>query len=268
MSISNVCFVVDKFDTFTVGETEIAGLLGNDVSKVVTSEEVPSSSKVFNSRFVNEIKDPCLYSTPHFSPDFYIRPPREPISQMGASSYSIVKVIKSLLDFSEASTTWFAIYHPHYKEKLGITESAHEPFLLWQLPKPISLLGVSSDCVVKAFAIYHPHYKEKIVSNSTRTFVCAANCLYFLCDWSNLSVPFFLAHDSGPWAAEPGIGEPLRTALHLSCHLQHPFLLGSTLSEMRSTIFEYLAMPQCAAMSEWGERAAGTEKEKKGKMSG
>ena len=94
--------------------------------------------------------------------DFYIRPPREPISQLGVSSHSIVKVINSLPDLPEAITTWFAIYHPQYKEKLGITESAHDPFLLRLLPKPISLLGVSSDCAVKAFAIYHPHYKEKL----------------------------------------------------------------------------------------------------------
>ena len=81
--------------------------------------------------------------------DFYIRPPCEQISLFGALS-----------DVPEASTTWFATHHPHYKENPGMTESAYNPFLLRQSRKRISLLVVSSDRIVK-FATYHPHYKEK-----------------------------------------------------------------------------------------------------------
>ncbi len=65
----------DEIDTFTnkhadvrlsaSGQKEIQGLLEKDVFKVVTldkdvtPEEVPSSTQVFDSRFVDDIKDPC-----------------------------------------------------------------------------------------------------------------------------------------------------------------------------------------------------------------
>ena len=51
------------------------------------------------------------------------------------------------------------------------------------------------------FATYHPHYKDKLVGNPSRTFVCAANCLYFLCVWRNFSAAFFLGDDGGAWIA-------------------------------------------------------------------
>ena len=107
------------------------------------------------------------------------------------------------------------------------------------------------------FAIYHPHYKDKFVGNPTRAFVCATNCLYFLCGWSNLSAAFFLAHDSGAYTAEPGLvtkkGEPPRTSLHLLSRLPSlPSLLFSLkLSKRRLAISECLAMSECATISEW-----------------
>lgn len=48
------------------GQKEIQGLPEKDVfkvitpDKVVTPEEVSSSSQIFDSRFVDEIKDPCI----------------------------------------------------------------------------------------------------------------------------------------------------------------------------------------------------------------
>lgn len=45
------------------------------------------------------------------------------------------------------------------------------------------------------FAIYHPHYNNKQVNNSNRTFVCAANCLYFRYNLNNLSMAFLFTHD-------------------------------------------------------------------------
>ena len=127
--------------------------------KDVTSEEVLSSTQVVNFRFVNEIKDPCIDKAHeksrlvvqahnddkilvliqslkiqrayNINRDFYIRSPRKPISLLGDSSDSIVKVIIPLHDVSEASTNQFAIYHLHYNEKLGMTESAYDPCLLY-----------------------------------------------------------------------------------------------------------------------------------------
>ena len=255
--------------------------------KIVTPEDVPSSAQGFSSRFLDETKIPGtdkaydknrlkasdytvkVISTyhPHYKEipgmtesthkPFLLRPPSEQISLPGASSDAIVKVIKPLHDVSEASTNHFAAYHPHYKEKLGITstESA-KPFLVRPPPKLLSLPGASSDCIVK-FATYHPHYKDKLVGNPSRIFVCAANCLYFLYGWRNLSAAFFLGHDGGAWIAEPGMvtkkGELPRTFLHLISHsLQPPsLLLGSTLSKIRPVMFICSAMSKCATICEW-----------------
>ena len=255
-------------------------------NKVVTPEDVSSSAQGFSSRFLDETKIPGtdkaydknrlkasdytvkVISTyhPHYKEipgmtesthkPFLLRPPSEQISLPGASSDAIVKVIKPLHDVSEASTNHFAAYHPHYKEKLGITstESA-KPFLVRPPPKLLSLPGASSDCIVK-FATYHPHYKDKLVGNPSRIFVCAANCLYFLYSWKNLSTAFFLGHDGGAWIAKPGMVtkkvEPPRTFLNLLSYLFQPpsSFFSSMPSEMRPAIFECLTMPRCTPMSE------------------
>ena len=177
---------------------------------------------------------------------------------------------KLLYGLAEAGHHW-AIYHPHYKEKLEMTKSAYNPSLLRPTRKRISLLGASSHCTVEVvnplhnvpeasttrFAIYHPHYKDKLVGNPTRKFVCTANCLYFLRGWSNLLAVFFLAHDSGAYTAEPGLvtkkGEPPRISLHLLSRLPSlPSLLFSlTLSKMRPAISKCSAMSKCATIFEW-----------------
>ena len=163
-----------------------------------------------------------------------------------------------------------ATYYPHYKEKLEMTKSAYNPSLLRPTRKQISLLSASSHCIVEVinplhdvpeasttrFAIYHSLYKDKLVGNPPRKIVSAANCLYFLCGWNNLPAAFFFAHDSGTCGAEPGIvtkkGEPPRTSFHRSQlpSLSSLPLLSSTFSKMRLAMFECLAMPKCAPMSE------------------
>ena len=101
------------------------------------------------------------------------------------------------------------------------------------------------------FAIYYPHYKDKLVGNLTRKFVSTANCLYFLCGWSNLLAAFFFAYDSGTCATKLDIvikkGELPRTSLHCFrlFSLLSLCLLGSTFLKMRPAIFKY------AAMSKW-----------------
>ena len=81
------------------------------------------------------------------------------------------------------------------------------------------------------FATYHPHYKEKIVSNPTRTFVCAANCLY-LYSLNNLLAAFFLTYDGGACTAELDLvtkkGESPKTSLHCDNTLENKFHLDKT----------------------------------------
>lgn len=141
---------MDKLDTFTNTDAgaqppqctaskqkEITGLLEKGVFKVVTLEEVPSNTRVFNSRFVNEIKDPCtdnayeksrlayVQSSSDLNRYFYIWLLTELMSLLGASSDCIVKVMKPLYGVPEAGNNWFATYHTHHKEKLEMTESTY-----------------------------------------------------------------------------------------------------------------------------------------------
>lgn len=76
MHLKQVKIVSDKLDTYTnkhadaplstSRQKEIQGLLKKDLFKVVTSdkvvmpEEVPSNTQVFNSCFVDDIKDLCI----------------------------------------------------------------------------------------------------------------------------------------------------------------------------------------------------------------
>ncbi len=220
-----VKIVLGKLDTFTnqhadaqlsvSGQKEIQKLLEKDVFKVVTPdkvvmpEEVPSSTQVFNSSLVDNIKDPCtdkayeksrpvvhayndekknlmLMHSPkipgvsqgigsylaaiiqdddnnnirfylrnitqayveiasELNLNFYIRPLSKLISQLSASFVSIIKVMRPLYGEPEADDHRFDIYHPHYKEKPWITESAYNPFLLWLSPKLLSPPGASCD---------------------------------------------------------------------------------------------------------------------------
>ena len=234
----------DKLDTFTNkhADSQLSasgqkqGLFEKDVfkvvipDKVVTPEEVPNSTQVFNSRFIDEIKDPytnkaygksrlvvqadndkdknleltklpIIQQACNLNRDFYIRPPSEPILLLGASSNCIVKVIKPLYSIPEAGKNKFTTYHPHYKEKLGITEST----------------------------------KELVTDSAASTFAC----------------------DSGACATKPGLvtkkGEPPRISLHFISHpLQPPsLLLGSTLSKMRPVMFVCSAISKYATMCEW-----------------
>lgn len=124
----------------------------------VNPKDVPSSTHVFNSYFVNEMKNSgtykdyeksrlikhvyndndnikfylcditqaCVEIAPKIGQNFHIRPSYKLISLLVVSSDFIIKVIKRLHNVPEISIMLFAIYHPHYKEKLGIIESIIE----------------------------------------------------------------------------------------------------------------------------------------------
>ncbi len=66
MHLEQVKIVLDKLDTFinkhadarlsTSGQKEIQGLLKKDIFKIVTHEEVPSRTQVFNFSLIHNIK--------------------------------------------------------------------------------------------------------------------------------------------------------------------------------------------------------------------
>ena len=59
----------------------------------------------------------------------------------------------------------FATYHPHYKEKLGMTKFAYNFFLFWPLSKLLLLSDTLFNYFIKVIAIYHLNYKDKLIGN-------------------------------------------------------------------------------------------------------
>ena len=84
-----------------------------------------------NIRFyLRDITRAYIEISSDLNPDFYIRPLSKLISQLSASFDSIIKVMRLLYGEPKADNHRFAVYHLHYKEKPGITESTHNPCLL------------------------------------------------------------------------------------------------------------------------------------------
>ena len=131
-----------------------------------------------------------------------------------------------------------------------MTESVYKIFFLWLPPKPSLLASALFDCIVE-FGTYHPHYKDKFVSNSTQTFVYAANYLCFLNGWNNLSTTSLFACDSGACTTELGLvtkkRKPPKNFLYPLLDTFQPLSLifSSTFSEI------CLAMLKCRSISVW-----------------
>lgn len=221
----DICFAMDDFDiqdpgSFVVDEAdlklpqftasrqkEITGLLEKNVFMVVDHKDIPNDARIFNSRFVDEIKnagtdkafeksrlvvqayndlnkdlvltqsptiqrvsqrlivclaavlqndDTGLYlrdvtqayvqSTSELNRDFYIRPPPELATMLGikANSDCILKVIKPLYGVPEAGNHWFATYHGHHVDRLGMTQSTYDACLLYK-SDPLGIVGLQTD---------------------------------------------------------------------------------------------------------------------------
>lgn len=72
-----------------------------------------------------------IQSTSNLNYIFYIWPPPELILLLSALSNCVVKVMKPLYDILKAGNHWFATYHIHYKDKLGMIKSTYNPCLLY-----------------------------------------------------------------------------------------------------------------------------------------
>ena len=70
-ALSNICFLMDGFNVFinknanvqpaqytASRQKEVTGLLEKGVFKAVNSEDFPSNARIFNSRYVDKIKNP------------------------------------------------------------------------------------------------------------------------------------------------------------------------------------------------------------------
>ncbi len=126
-SPSDIYFPMDKYtnnDTdaqlsqyAASGQKEIPGLF--EKSRLVKQADNKKDKKLVLTQLPTMQRRAYIQSTSDFNRDFYIRPPRKPISLLGDSSDSNVKAIKPLHDVSKASINRIAIYHPHYKNKFS-----------------------------------------------------------------------------------------------------------------------------------------------------
>ena len=88
-----------------------------------------------------------VQSTSNLNHQFYIRPPPELISLLGASADYIVKVMKLLYSVPEAGNHWFATYHIHHKDKLGMKESTYDSCLLY-CSGPFDIIRMQTDDIL------------------------------------------------------------------------------------------------------------------------
>ena len=196
MHPEQVKIVSDKLDTFTnkhadaqlsaSGQKEIQGLLEKDIfkvitpNKVVTPEEVPSNIQVFNSCFVNNIKDPCIdkadeksRSVVHAYNDEKKNLMLMHSSKIPEVSQGIDSCLAAIIQDDDNDNIRFYL-RDITQAYVEIASDLNPNFYIRPLSKPISQLSASFDFIVKVmrllygkpeadnhrFAIYHPHYKE------------------------------------------------------------------------------------------------------------
>jgi hypothetical protein len=63
--------------------------------------------------------------------DFYVQSSLELIKLMKIFSDCILKMIKLLYDVSKADNHWFKTYHDHHTDKLSMTQSTYDSYLLY-----------------------------------------------------------------------------------------------------------------------------------------
>lgn len=192
---------------------KINGLLKKDAFEVVAISDVPSGMRIFNSRFVDEIKNDTaiafeksrlvvqayndhgkdailtqsptiqqmsqrlilslaacmqqydlylrdisqayIQSTTHLNREFFVRP----LQELELQSDSILKIIKPLYGVPKAGNYSFNTYHRHQLEKLSMTQSTYDPYLLYadNDSSGFEVVGLQTDDILfladKTFAI-------------------------------------------------------------------------------------------------------------------
>jgi hypothetical protein len=184
-------------------QKEVNGLLEKGVFKVIHLLDVPQGVRLFNSRFVDTIKNEgtekafeksrlvvqayndaekdliltqsptiqrvsqrlilCIaaikqntklylrdisqayvQSTTSLNREFYVRPPKEIIDQLGIDRTAILKVVKPLYGVPEAGNHWFRTYHSHHIDHLHTKQSTYDPCLLYT-NDPFGVVGLQID---------------------------------------------------------------------------------------------------------------------------
>lgn len=63
---------------------------------------------------------------------------------LGVAPDCILKVVKPLYSVFKTENYWFAIYHSHHINKLGMKQSTYNPCLLYR-SDPLGIIGLQTD---------------------------------------------------------------------------------------------------------------------------
>ncbi len=126
MSVSNVSVAIQRVSQRLIAC--LAAILQNNTTKL----------------YLRDVTQAYVQSTSDLNRDFFIRPPPELITMMGASSDCILKVVKPLYGVPEAGNHWFATYHNYHINDLSMTESTYDPCLLYRC-EPYGIVGLQTD---------------------------------------------------------------------------------------------------------------------------
>lgn len=202
---------MDKFDAFTNKDVDaqppkytasrqkgIAGLLEKSVFKVVTPEEIPSNTQVFNSRFVDEIRNSGTNKAYEKSrlivqvcndKDKNLVLTQSTIIQRVSQRLVVclaailqdndngnvklylrdimLKVMKPLYGVPEVGNHWFATYHTLHKEKLSMTESIYD-FCFYR-SNPLGIVRMqTNDTLILADDVFASN-EEEVIKGITST---------------------------------------------------------------------------------------------------
>ncbi|ESZ92707.1 hypothetical protein SBOR_6919 [Sclerotinia borealis F-4128] len=167
---------------------EINGLIENSVFKTVPLSEVPKGIRIFNSRFVDEIKNEgtdkaypksrlivqafkdqnktlaYVQSTTDLSRLFYIRPPAE----IDIGPNFIFQIIRPLYGVPEAGNHWFNTYHNHHISKLGMAQSTYNPCLMYTKDRAKNGFGIvglqTDDTLIVGDTLFLTQEQEQLES--------------------------------------------------------------------------------------------------------
>lgn len=189
---SDICFLMDDSDVFIKNtdappaqytasrQKEIAGLLEKGVLKVVTTDSIPSNAQIFNSRFVDEIKNPSTdkaYKKSRLVVQAYNDKEKDLVLTQSPTiqrvSQRLIICLAAIFQDNDNIKLYLRDVTQAYVQS---TSNLNREFYIRPSPELISLLGVSSDCVIKVmkplygvpeagnhwFPTYHIHHKDKL----------------------------------------------------------------------------------------------------------
>ena len=124
------CFVVQAYNNFN---NDLI-LTQSATIQQVSQRLIVYLAAIFQNNIIKlylcNVTQAYVQSISDLNRDFFICPPPELITMMGASPECILKVVKLLYSIPEAGNHWFVTYHKYHINTLAISESTYNPCLI------------------------------------------------------------------------------------------------------------------------------------------